>query len=51
METQSEGSIDMLDNESVEMLRLRHVVTQLELEIEELRHMKKIVPFFKAMTR
>ena len=37
----------MPDNESPEMQRLRHVATQLELEIEELRHMKKIVPFLE----
>jgi len=34
-------------NESPEMQRLRHVVTQLELEIEGLQHMKRIVPFLE----
>jgi hypothetical protein len=37
----------MPDNESPEMQRLRHVVTQLELEIEGLQHMKRIVPFLE----
>ena len=37
----------MPDNESPEMQRLQHVANQLELEIEELRHMKKIVPFLE----
>jgi hypothetical protein len=37
----------MPDNESPEMQSLRHVVTQLELEIEGLQHMKRIVPFLE----